>query len=57
MAFIDMRRSKKERFMHGENLRDYEAMHRARENSLEEERKKRTEYMRSKPYGIRKEGA
>lgn len=57
MAFIDMRRSKKERFFHGENLRDYDAMHRARENSLEEERKKRTEYMRRKPYGIRKEGA
>ena len=57
MAFINMRRSKKERFMHGTNLTDYEALHRSRAKGIEEEKKKITEYMRRKPYVTRKEGA
>lgn len=56
MAFRDLRRSKKERFMHGDNLRDYEAMHKAINANIAEERKKVSEFMRSKPYGTRKEG-
>ena len=57
MTFIDVRRGKKERFMHGDNLKDYEALHRSRAKNIQEEKKKMTEYMRRKPYGIRKEGA
>lgn len=56
MAFRDLRRSKKERFMHGDNLKDYEAMHKAINANIAEERKKISDFMRSKPYGTRKEG-
>lgn len=37
--------------MHGDNLRDYEAMHKAINANIAEERKKVSEFMRSKPYG------
>lgn len=57
MPLKDLRRSKKERFMHGDNLRDYEAMHKAIKENMEADRKKVSDFMRSKPYGTRKEGA
>lgn len=37
--------------MHGDNLRDYEEMHRARTNEIQKQKAKAHEFMRSKPYG------
>lgn len=51
----ELRRSQKERFMHGDNLRDYEQMHKARHNEIETFQKKAHEFMKRKPYGIKKE--
>lgn len=42
--------------MHGDNLRDYEALHRTRAESVEKDKKKIAEFMRRKPYGTGKEG-
>lgn len=53
----ELRRSKKEAFMHGDNLRDYEEMHKTRAREMEAEKARISAYMRSKPYGTRKEGA